>query len=130
MKGVIELPFINNKLRRHYAEKIRLKQATGKSCDCAKLQGLVANGVVQAQKAGNAIGQVQTHSRQVRDSVAEISNSLREQSSASTEIAQNVEQIAQMAEENNAAASGNAVTADRLRQLAETLSVEVARFRI
>jgi hypothetical protein len=40
MKGVIELPFINNKLRRHYAEKIRLKQATGKSCDCAKLQGL------------------------------------------------------------------------------------------
>ncbi len=90
----------------------------------------VANGVVQAQKAGDAIGQVQTHSRQVRDSVAEISTSLREQASANTEIAKNVEQIAQMAEENNAAASGNAVTADRLRQLAETLSVEVARFRI
>jgi methyl-accepting chemotaxis protein len=90
----------------------------------------VASGVVQAQKAGDAIGQVQTHSRQVRDSVAEISTSLREQASASTEIAQSVEQIAQMAEENNAAASGNAVTAERLRQLAETLSVEVARFRI
>ena len=89
----------------------------------------VAAGVEQAQRAGEAILQVKSRSRQVRDAVADISTALREQSSASTEIARNVESIAQMAEENNAAASGNAATADNLRELAATLSDEVARFK-
>jgi methyl-accepting chemotaxis protein len=89
----------------------------------------VAAGVDQAQRAGNAISQVQSQSRQVVDAVSEISVALHEQSSASTEIARNVERIAQMAEENNAAAYNNAATANNLRQLAETLNTEVARFR-
>jgi len=89
----------------------------------------VASGVEQAQLAGDAIGQVQAQSRQVRNAVAEISTALREQAAASTEIARNIERIAQMAEENNAAACGNAQTSDSLRHLAETLSSEVARFR-
>ena len=89
----------------------------------------VAAGVEQAQRAGEAIGQVQTQSRQVLDAVSEISIALREQATASTEIAQNVERIAQMAEENNAAASSNATTADSLRQLAQTLNGEVVHYR-
>ncbi len=89
----------------------------------------VAAGVEQAQLAGDAIVQVQNHSRQVRDAVSEISSALREQASASTLIATSVEQIAQGAEENNSAARSNAGTADQLRRLAETLSSEVARFR-
>jgi methyl-accepting chemotaxis protein len=89
----------------------------------------VANGVEQAQLAGNTISQVQMQSRQVASAVSEITVALREQAAASTEIAQNVERIAQMAEENNAAAGNNAVTADNLSKLAENLSSEVARFR-
>ena len=89
----------------------------------------VANGVAQAERAGGAIAQVQTQSRQVRIAVDEISIALREQSAASTVIAQSVEGIAQMAEENNVSALGNTETAGRLRQLAETLSTEVSRFR-
>ena len=89
----------------------------------------VASGVEQAQLAGNAILQVQSQSRQVRDAVVEISGALREQAAASTEIAKNVERIAQVAEQNNAAAHGNASTADNLRHMAATLSEEVARFR-
>ena len=89
----------------------------------------VAVGVVEAQRAGESIGQVQAHSRKVMEAVSEITVALREQAAASTEIAQNVERIAQMAEENNAAAGSNAQTADGLRQLAETLNSEVGRFR-
>lgn len=91
--------------------------------------GRVASGVEKAQKAGEAILRVQRQSREVVESVAEISVALREQAAASTEIAQNVERIAQMAEENDAAAGTNAATAGRLLQLAETLSAQVARFR-
>jgi methyl-accepting chemotaxis protein len=89
----------------------------------------VAVGVVEAQRAGETIGEVQQHARRVMDAVSEITVALREQAAASTEIAQNVERIAQMAEENNAAAGSNAHTADGLRQLAETLNQEVGRFR-
>jgi len=89
----------------------------------------VAVGVVEAQRAGETIGEVQQHARRVMDAVSEITVALREQAAASTEIAQNVERIAQMAEENNAAAGSNAHTADGLRQLAETLTEEVGRFR-
>ncbi|WP_265949754.1 methyl-accepting chemotaxis protein [Dechloromonas sp. A34] len=90
----------------------------------------VAAGVDQAQLAGSTIGLVQVQSRQVVGAVSEITVALREQASASTEIAQNVERIAQMAEQNNSSAGGNAATADSLSKLAETLSGEVARFRI
>lgn len=90
---------------------------------------LVSSGVEKAKQAGSTISQIQTHSRQVVDSVQEISNALREQSTASNEIARSVEQIAQMAEGNNASANENASSARNLRDLAETLSTEVARFR-
>jgi methyl-accepting chemotaxis protein len=88
----------------------------------------VGLGVVEAQRAGESIDQVQEHARRVVEAVSEITVALREQAAASTEIAQNVERIAQMAEQNNAAAGSNAHTADGLRQLAETLNGEVGRF--
>ncbi len=89
----------------------------------------VAAGVRQAERAGEAISQVQAQSRQVLDAVSEISVALREQAAASTEIAQSVERIAQMAEENNIAVAGNAETADTLRNLAQTLTSATARFK-
>ena len=89
----------------------------------------VAAGVHQAERAGEAISQVQVQSRQVLEAVSEISVALREQAAASTEIAQSVERIAQMAEENNIAVAGNAETADTLRNLAHTLTSATARFR-
>jgi methyl-accepting chemotaxis protein len=89
----------------------------------------VATGVDQAQRAGEAISQVQIQSRQALQAVSEITVALREQAVASTEIAQNVEHIAQMAEENNAAVSGNTATAESLNRLAHTLNDAIARFR-
>lgn len=89
----------------------------------------VAAGVHQAERAGEAISQVQVQSRQVLEAVSEISVALREQAAASTEIAQSVERIAQMAEENNIAVAGNAETADTLRNLAHTLTSATSRFR-
>lgn len=89
----------------------------------------VGAGVGQAREAGEAMAQVQRHSRQVLEAVSEISIALREQAAASTEVAQNVERIAQMAEENNAAAGSNADTAGMLRKLAEVLNGAVGRFR-
>ena len=91
--------------------------------------GRVASGVEKARLAGEAILKVQQQSREVVDSVVEISVALREQAAASTDIARNVERIAQMAEENDAAAGTNAATAGQLLRLAETLSSQVARFR-
>ncbi|MDD2885239.1 MAG: methyl-accepting chemotaxis protein [Dechloromonas sp.] len=91
--------------------------------------GRVAAGVVEANRAGEAISRVQVKSRQAAEAVAEISVALREQAQASTEIAQGVERIAQMAEENNSAVRGNASTAGNLRKIAEGLSSQVARFR-
>ena len=89
----------------------------------------VGSGVAQAERAGDAISQVQARARLVLGAVSEITSALREQTMASTEIARNVEQIAQMAEENNASARGNAQTADDLRVLAESLAQEVGRFK-
>jgi methyl-accepting chemotaxis protein len=85
--------------------------------------------VEQAQRAGEAIAQIQSRSRMVADAVADISTALNEQTQVSTGIAQSVERIAQMAEENNASARGSADTADQLRQFAETLAVQVQHFR-
>ena len=90
----------------------------------------VNNGVTLATRAGVSIHEIETNARQVVDTVAEISSSLREQSAASTEIARNVERIAQMAEENSAAVADNATTANQLERLSEGLEAEVRRFKL
>ena len=90
----------------------------------------VTRGVEQAGQAGQAIGDIRVRAQQVREAVAGISNSLREQSSASNELARNVERIAQMAEESNAAVQGSLDTARRLHRLALSLDEGVGRFKL
>ena len=89
----------------------------------------VGRSVEQAQRAGEAIAQIQSRSRMVAEAVTDISAALSEQAQVSSGIARSVERIAQMAEENNASARGNTDTADKLRQLAEALTVQVQHFR-
>ncbi|HJV28249.1 MAG TPA: methyl-accepting chemotaxis protein [Aromatoleum sp.] len=90
----------------------------------------VSEGVERAQQAGKAMALIREEAGRVVDTVAEISEALREQSSASTEIARNVETIARMAEENSSSAAGSLHTANRLEELAESLQGDVARFRV
>jgi methyl-accepting chemotaxis protein len=90
----------------------------------------VNNGVTLATRAGESIRVIESNARQVVETVADISSSLREQSAASTEIAKNVERIAQMAEENSSAVAENASTATHLERLSEGLEAEVCRFKL
>jgi methyl-accepting chemotaxis protein len=90
----------------------------------------VNEGVERAQQAGKAMALIREEAERVVDTVAEISEALREQSSASTEIARNVETIARMAEENTSSAAGSLHTANRLEELAESLQGDVGRFRV
>ncbi|NMF90367.1 methyl-accepting chemotaxis protein [Aromatoleum petrolei] len=97
------------------------------------MQGGVARvntGVVRAQEAGAAMASIRDEAGRVVETVAEISDALREQSVASTEIARNVETIARMAEENSAVAVQSHQTADRLESLAERLLADVSRFKV
>jgi len=89
----------------------------------------VNEGVVRAQRAGEAMHGIREAANQVQGTVAEISHALREQSAASAEIAQKVSMIAQMAEENGSAVGSNHQTASRLSDLAGTLLDNVSRFK-
>ncbi|MCC4117127.1 methyl-accepting chemotaxis protein [Aromatoleum toluclasticum] len=90
----------------------------------------VNTGVARAQEAGVAMASIRDEAGRVVETVAEISDALREQSVASTEIARNVETIARMAEENSAIAVESHRTADRLESLAEQLLTDVSRFKV
>jgi methyl-accepting chemotaxis protein len=89
----------------------------------------VNEGVLRAQRAGEAMGSIREAADQVLSTVAEISHALREQSVASAEIAKQVSMIARMAEENGTAVGSNHQTASRLGELATTLLGNVSRFR-
>ena len=94
-------------------------------------QGVVRvnEGVLRAQRAGEAMGSIREAASQVLSTVAEISHALREQSVASAEIAKQVTMIARMAEENGTAVGSNHQTASRLGDLANTLLGNVSRFK-
>lgn len=87
-------------------------------------------GVERAQRAVDAMARIRDEATRVVETVGEISDALREQSVASAEIARNVETIAQMSEENTAVATDSRRTADRLESLAESLLLDVRRFRV
>ncbi len=89
----------------------------------------VAQGVDNAQRAGQTILQVQTQAQQVTQAVVDISAALKEQVNASALIAKNVELIANMTEENHAAAESNAVTAESLHRLADLLTADIEHFK-
>jgi methyl-accepting chemotaxis protein len=87
-------------------------------------------GMDLAQKAGGAIGEIDTSAQNVVQMIDEVSSALKEQAAASHDIAGRVEQIVQMAEENSGAVTSTSAIITQLNSLAETLSGNVGRFRI
>ncbi|MFA5626660.1 MAG: methyl-accepting chemotaxis protein [Thiohalomonadaceae bacterium] len=90
----------------------------------------VGNGVNMANRAGDAMGQIQVSSNEVIQAINDIANALREQNAASNQVATKVSMIAQMTEENSLAANDIADEAQQLEQLAKTLENAVSRFKI
>jgi methyl-accepting chemotaxis protein len=90
----------------------------------------VDDGVVLAQRAGDAIHLIQVESGQVLSTVTDISTALVEQSKASNDIASNIEKVAQMTEKNCAAAEQTAGAAKHLEELADEMRATVNRFKV
>ncbi|MEF8770858.1 MAG: methyl-accepting chemotaxis protein [Candidatus Accumulibacter phosphatis] len=90
----------------------------------------VAQGGVLADRAGQAIGEIEGRTNEVITTVGSISGAIREQSLASQTIAQGVEQIAQMAETSYSASQGTAQSAQALRDLAEHLDQALGHLRV
>lgn len=89
----------------------------------------VEMGVDLAGKAGDTMEQVAGSARRASESVADISQALREQNSAGQDIARNIERVAEMAEQSHVAATESARHAGDLARLAEQLEKTVGRFR-
>ena len=90
----------------------------------------VRSSVEVSDRAGKAIEDINSGSREVVSAVEEISQALVEQSTASTEIARNVEQIATMSENNSGAVREAAGAARDLSARAAELQAAVGRFRL
>lgn len=90
----------------------------------------VTEGVRMAGNAGEAMVNIAASSRDVRDSVTEISSALREQNSASGNVWENVNEIAARAGINGLACREVSQAADNLVTLAETLKASTQRFKM
>ncbi|BEV72669.1 hypothetical protein THUN1379_21510 [Paludibacterium sp. THUN1379] len=90
----------------------------------------VRDGVAMAERAGEAMEQIEGGVRKVLSAVASISEALGEQRSASHDIADNVEKIARMSEENSQAVLSVSSSADQLIELASTLRSKAGHFRL
>ncbi len=90
----------------------------------------VNDGAALAQKAGDAINQINGESDKVIQTVSDISLMLEEQSRASNDIAVNIEKVAQLTEENHAATEQTANAANNLTSLADTMRHTVNKFKI
>jgi methyl-accepting chemotaxis protein len=88
------------------------------------------DGMELAQKAGGAIGEIDTSAQNVVQMIDEVSSALKEQAAASHDIAGRVEQIVQMAEENSGAVTSTSAIVNQLNALAGALSGNVQRFKI
>lgn len=90
----------------------------------------VNDGVALSRQAGEAMSSVRSQAEVSSQEVADISDSLNEQSAASNEIANNVERIATMVEQNSSAIRTAAETAHLLEVLADEMQSEVRSFRV
>ena len=90
----------------------------------------VEQGSVLADRAGQAIGEIEGRTNEVITTVGSISDAIREQSLASQTISQGVEQIAQMAEASHSASQGTAQSAQALRDLAAHLDQSLGHLRV
>ena len=90
----------------------------------------VEQGGVLANRAGQAIGEIDASTRAVISAVGNISAAISEQSTASHTIARGVEQIARMAEANHSSSQRTEQSAQALRALATRLDEALGRFRV
>ncbi|MGE5471571.1 MAG: methyl-accepting chemotaxis protein [Bacteroidota bacterium] len=90
----------------------------------------VKTGRQLAEKAGNSIVSIRQAADDVVNVVADIADSIAEQSTASQSIAQQLEHVAQATEENNATSSETASSAHQLGQLAVEMRNATERFKI
>jgi methyl-accepting chemotaxis protein len=90
----------------------------------------VAQSSTLAASAGDSIGTIRSSAHAVGAEVSHITEALREQRESSMLLANRVEQIAGMTGQNNEAARNNSSLAGQLSQVAESMQVQVARFRV
>ena len=90
----------------------------------------VKTGRELAVQAGRSITEIRQAADAVVNVVADIADSIAEQSTASQSIARQLEQVAQAAEENNAASDATAVSANELGRVAVDMRTTTQRFRI
>ncbi|HTH94262.1 MAG TPA: methyl-accepting chemotaxis protein [Rhodocyclaceae bacterium] len=88
----------------------------------------VLKGVALAQKAGNALDDINRGAQEAVQMVHEIANAVGEQSSASTNIANNIEQISVMTQENSASLDEISAEAASLERSAEHLKQAISAF--
>ncbi|WP_300454403.1 methyl-accepting chemotaxis protein [Accumulibacter sp.] len=90
----------------------------------------VVQGARLADQAGQAVGEIDTSTRQVIAAVGTISGAISEQSVASQTISRGVERIAQIADANHSAAKDTEQSAHALRNLATQLEQALSAFRL
>jgi len=92
--------------------------------------GRVESGVVLADRAGEAITNIQQGAQLVQTHVNGALSALSEQESASRTIAQQVERVARAAEENNDTARSSFNAAENIGHLARAMRSVVAKFKV
>ncbi|MCL2160344.1 MAG: methyl-accepting chemotaxis protein [Betaproteobacteria bacterium] len=92
--------------------------------------GRVESGVELADRAGEAITNIQQGAKLVQTHVGDITSVLAEQGVASHAISQQVERVAQAAEESSAAARSSSDAASNIEQLARAMRDVVAKFKV
>ena len=92
--------------------------------------GMVKSGSLLAKRAGAAIIEIKGGAGRVLQGVADINNSMHEQSQAGHEIAVNVEKVARMSEENSASVRGVSTSVEDLEHMSESLQASVKHFRV
>ncbi|OHX14007.1 methyl-accepting chemotaxis protein [Chromobacterium sphagni] len=96
----------------------------------SETQQLVESGVIRADEAMAAIGEIGKSSNTALQMVGEIADSIREQAIACNTIAGQVEKISQMANQSSTAAKETADTAQSLDDAMQTMNKVVARYKL
>jgi methyl-accepting chemotaxis protein/methyl-accepting chemotaxis protein-3 (ribose and galactose sensor receptor) len=94
------------------------------------VRGQVALGVELAEKAAEALREINCGAQQTLEKTREVANAAQEQSQVSNSIAGNVERIAQMVEESDAAVHAAHDQVRRLDELARELHQAAAKFKL
>ncbi|HYF02947.1 MAG TPA: HAMP domain-containing methyl-accepting chemotaxis protein, partial [Patescibacteria group bacterium] len=90
----------------------------------------VAQGIVLADKAGNALAQIMTTSEETMQIISQIASASQEQSLTSTEVSKNVEVISEVSNQSAAGIQEIASAADNLNNLMNSLLDLTNRFDI